>query len=115
MKFQVIAAAVMLAGGSVALAQQEQQEQQQQQQQEATTTAVPMAQVEDEQPAEDDPGEEVVCRTERVTGSLTRRRRTCMTRNEWAGVEAATRDGLNRMGSNASGGRECRQDQFGGC
>lgn len=113
MKFQVIAAAVLLAGGSVALAQQEQQEQQQSQ--EATTAAVPMAQLEGEQPAEDDPSQEVICRTERVTGSLTRRRRTCMTRAEWAGVEAATRDGMNRMGSNASGGVECRQDQFGGC
>ena len=28
-------------------------------------------------------GEEVVCRTDRATGSLTRRNRVCMTRNEW--------------------------------
>ena len=48
-------------------------------------------------------GEEMVCRTERVTGSLTRRQRTCMTRNEWARIEARTRDEHSRMVRGASG------------
>ena len=68
-----------------------------------------------EVPEEPDPGEEVVCRTEKVTGSLTRRQRTCLTRNEWEQVESRTRDELNRFGRNAAGGVSCRQDQMGGC
>ncbi len=111
MKYHVLAAAILLGGSSMALAQQAEQEQQEQQQ----AAAVPSAQVEEEAPDEDDPGEEVVCRTERITGSLTRRRRTCMTRNEWANLERNTAGGVREMGRNASGGHECVQDQFGGC
>jgi len=57
--------------------------------------------------AEPDPGEEVICRRDRATGSLTRVNRVCKTRNEWNGVHDATRDNLNDMQRNASGGSQC--------
>lgn len=111
MKLRILATAVLLAGGTAALAQQQDDSDEQQAQ-----VAAANAQNEDEA-EEEDPGEEVICRTERVTGSLTRRTRTCMTRNEWNGVEARTRDEMNRMGRRASGGSACRPDQMaqGGC
>lgn len=62
-----------------------------------------------------DPGEEIICRRDRATGSLTRVNRVCKTRNEWNGTYANTRDNLNDMQRNASGGAACRQDQMGGC
>jgi hypothetical protein len=66
-------------------------------------------------PAAPDPGEEVICRRDRATGSLTRVNRICKTRNEWNGIHAGTRDAMNDMARNASGGAACRQDQMGGC
>ena len=115
MKFQLVAATLLLAGGTVAMAQQADPDQQPVEQP-AATAAVPSAQLEGVEPlAEDDEMQEVVCRTERMTGSLSRRRRTCMTRGEWAELERNTGQGMNEMGRNASGGHECRQDQFGGC
>ncbi|GGD50463.1 hypothetical protein GRI62_06680 [Erythrobacter arachoides] len=85
----------------------------------AVSPALPPAEA-DEAPApveaESDPGEEVVCRTERMTGSLTRRTRTCMTRNEWNGVESRMRDQHNRMTRSASGGQCIPSDpQSGRC
>lgn len=56
-----------------------------------------------------------VCRTQRVTGSLTRRQRTCMTEAQWAELERRTAENMNDISRNASGGRACRQDQMGGC
>lgn len=109
MKLHMIAAATLALGTTAALAQDNAEAARQAQ-------AAQAAQQEDEAAEEEnDRGEEVVCRTERVTGSLTRRTRTCLTRNEWAAVEARTRDEMNRMGRNASGGKSCNQDQFGGC
>lgn len=64
---------------------------------------------------EPDPGEEVICRRDRATGSLTRVTRVCKTRNEWNNTHANTRDNMNDMQRNASGGSSCRQDQMGGC
>jgi hypothetical protein len=114
MKFQLFAATLLLAGGSVAMAQQADQ---QEAQQPAPAPAVPAAIVDGDstEPLSGEEGDEVICRSERVTGSLSRRRRTCMTRNQWAELERNTARGLNEMGRGASGGRECRQDQFGGC
>ncbi len=105
-KFLACVAAIAL--GTAALAQDADQQQ----------PAEPQASQEGEQQAqdeEDDYGNEVVCRTERVTGSLTRRTRTCLTRNEWNDIQARTRDEVNKMTRTASGGVECRGDQFGGC
>lgn len=50
---------------------------------------------------------EVVCRTERITGSLVRRRRTCMTRYEWAELERETARGLREFNRGASGAPAC--------
>ncbi len=77
-----------------------------------TTAAAPAAEA---APAEPDPGEEVICRRDRATGSLTRVNRVCKTRNEWNNTHANTRDNMNDMSRNASGGAACRQDQMGGC
>lgn len=110
MKTTIFAGAALLLGSSYALAQDVAGPA------EATTTVAEAVESETTpENAEDDPGQEVICRTERITGSLTRRRRTCMTRDEWRIVESGTRDGLNAMGRNASGGVQCRQDQMGGC
>ncbi len=97
MKFSMIVAAGLLAGSTVALAQEAD---------ENAATQVsnsPAAPSEGDGAEEDDPGQEIVCRRERVTGSLTRVRRTCLTVNEWAQVEANTRDDMIRSGRNASG------------
>lgn len=88
------------------------------QQAEATTQAPTQpnaAPVEAVPQAEPDPGEQVICRPDRATGSLTRVNRICKTRNEWNGVHANTRDNLNDMQRGAAGGMACRQDQMGGC
>ncbi|WAT18274.1 hypothetical protein OZN62_01480 [Aurantiacibacter sp. MUD11] len=107
MKFHILAAATIIVGSSVAWAQDTGDEDQRQ---EATT----VAQNQEEEAEEDDPSQEVVCRTERVTGSLTRRRRICMTRSEWDDVEAATRQGLSQM--RGSGAKQCPPgDPMGGC
>ena len=60
-------------------------------------------------------GEEVICRRDRATGSLTRVNRVCKTRNEWNNTAANARDNMEDMQRNASGGRACRQDAMGGC
>ena len=65
--------------------------------------------------AEIERGQEMICRRERVTGSLTRVNRVCMTRDEWNGVSDTTRESMNTANRRASGGVECRLDQFGGC
>jgi len=57
--------------------------------------------------SEPDPGEEVICRRDRATGSLTRVNRVCKTRNEWNGVHDSTRDNMNDLQRNASGGAQC--------
>lgn len=49
--------------------------------------------------------EQKVCRTERATGSLTRKRRICMTKAEWAELEAATHKGVGEMQRGAAGGQ----------
>lgn len=117
MKYHVLAAISLAFGSTVVLAQE--QEDATPSETEAAAAAPAQAAVPEEavdpEAEEPDPGEEVVCRRERVTGSLTRIRRTCMTRNEWNDVEARTRDALNETNRGASGGVECRIDQFGGC
>lgn len=70
----------------------------------------------DERSAEEiERGQEVICRRERVTGSLTRVNRICMTRDEWNGVSDSTRESMNTVNRRAAGGADCRQDMFGGC
>ena len=57
------------------------------------------------QQAEEAPKKEKkICRTEKMTGSLTRRTRICMTEAEWRALNDRTRKGLDEMGQNAAGG-----------
>lgn len=56
-----------------------------------------------------------VCRTEKATGSLTRRTRICLTAAQWREIQDRTRRGVDEMTSVASGGKECILDAAGGC
>lgn len=49
--------------------------------------------------------ERKICRTERATGSLTRQHRICMTKAEWAELEASTHRGVGQMQRGAAGGQ----------
>jgi len=53
---------------------------------------------------EPDPNKKI-CRTTKMTGSLTRRQRICMTEAEWRALADRTRKGLEEMGQAASGGQ----------
>lgn len=46
--------------------------------------------------------EKKICRSEKMTGSLTRVRRVCMTRAEWAEMAESTNRALERMGRTAN-------------
>jgi len=62
--------------------------------------------------------EKKICRTERATGSLTRRTRICMTDAQWRELNSRTRRGVDEMNSAASGGKMCvpdPADPFQGC
>jgi hypothetical protein len=73
----------------------------------------------EQQAAEADPADErKICRTEKATGSLTRRTRICMTAADWRELNDRTRQGVNEMNSAASGGKICvpnPADPFQGC
>ena len=51
----------------------------------------------------DQPKEKKICRTESVTGSLTGKRRICMTKEEWDQLAANSKDKVDRYASRASG------------
>lgn len=55
------------------------------------------------EPAADPADEKKVCRTERATGSLTRRTRVCMTAAQWREINAKTYRGVTEMQGSASG------------
>jgi hypothetical protein len=64
-------------------------------------------------PAEQPPAPEAqqeperkICRTERATGSLTRRTRVCLTQSQWRELHSRTKKGLDDFVGGASGG--CR-------
>ena len=62
--------------------------------------------------------ERKICRTEKATGSLTRRTRICMTEAQWRELNSRTRRGVDEMNSAASGGKACvpnPADPFQGC
>ncbi|KRA82669.1 hypothetical protein [Altererythrobacter sp. Root672] len=69
-------------------------------------------------PADRAKQEKKICRTEKATGSLTRRSRICMTAAEWRDFGARNKRGLDEMNRNASGGKMCvpnPADPFQGC
>ncbi|MEO6387701.1 MAG: hypothetical protein ABIT16_04115 [Croceibacterium sp.] len=51
--------------------------------------------------------EKKVCRTEKATGSLTRRNRICMTAVQWRELNMRTRTGVDEMTRNANGAPSC--------
>lgn len=56
--------------------------------------------------SEPEPAEEKkICRTERATGSLTRRTRVCMTAEQWREVNSRTMRGVSDMQGQGSGGQ----------
>jgi len=58
--------------------------------------------------AEAPPAEErKVCRTEKATGSLTRRNRICMTVAQWREIQDRTRRGVGELQGSASGAPAC--------
>ncbi|KRA83811.1 hypothetical protein [Altererythrobacter sp. Root672] len=64
-----------------------------------------MAQEAQTPPAEADAKQEKkICRTDRVTGSLTRSTRICLTRAQWQEVHRRTKQGLDDTVRQAGGG-----------
>lgn len=62
--------------------------------------------------------EKKICRSEKATGSLTRRTRICLTATQWREIQDRTRRGVDEMNSGASGGKMCvpnPNDPFQGC
>lgn len=58
------------------------------------------------QDAGDEPKKEKkICRTEKATGSLTRRTRICMTEAQWRELNSRTYKGVSEMQGQASGGQ----------
>ena len=78
---------------------------------EETASASPSAETGVAPPAE----ERKICRTEKATGSLTRRNRICLTAAQWREVHDRTRRGVGEMQGSASGGNQCIIDQRGAC
>jgi hypothetical protein len=98
MKLTVLATALLLASsGAMAAPPAEQSAPAEQ----AATASSPAANAA-ETPNPDD--EKKVCRTERATGSLTRRTRVCMTAAQWREVNSRTYRGVTEMQSSAAGG-----------
>jgi hypothetical protein len=60
--------------------------------------------------------EKKVCRSEKVTGSLTRVKRICMTQAEWDLLAANTKRGVDDLQRSAGGGKLCSgSDPLSGC
>jgi hypothetical protein len=83
------------------------------------TTAVSVS-AEEQAATADAPVKEdkIRCKSEKVTGSRSRVRRTCMKESQWAEQAARTRKGLDEMGRGAAGGKICMpdpNDPFHGC
>ena len=67
------------------------------------------------QEAQQPPKEKKICRSERMTGSLTRSTRICLTAAQWKEVNDRTRRGVDEMASAASGGKQCGSNAQGSC
>lgn len=59
--------------------------------------------------------ERKICRTEKATGSLTRRNRICMTAAQWREIYDRTRKGVGEMQGSASGANHCVMNSMGAC
>jgi hypothetical protein len=58
--------------------------------------------------------EKMVCKTEKVTGSRTKTKRTCLTEKEWDEIAAQSRQGMDRINSQAGVNRGTSQSLPGG-
>jgi hypothetical protein len=70
----------------------------------AAASAQETAEAAETQEAQQEATDKRICRTTKMTGSLTRRTRICMTESEWRELANRTRKGLEEMGQSASGG-----------
>lgn len=68
----------------------------------AEQAAIPAADVEAAPPEE-----RKICRTDKATGSLTRRNRICMTQAQWREIYDRTRRGVSELQGSASGAPRC--------
>jgi opacity protein-like surface antigen len=63
------------------------------------------------QDAPDEPKpEKKICRTEKMTGSLTRRTRLCLTEAQWRELNSRTQRGVQEMQNSAGGGTNPAQN-----
>lgn len=67
-------------------------------------SASPSAAANAQTAAADPADEKKICRTERATGSLTRRTRVCMTAAQWREINSRTYRGVTEMQGQAAGG-----------
>jgi len=63
-----------------------------------------------DEPQEEAKPEKKICRTERMTGSLTRRTRICLTEAQWRELNSRTQRGFQEMTSGAAGGTNPAQN-----
>ena len=70
----------------------------------ALALAVPGAALAAEDSDSGEKKEKKICRSEKVTGSLTRVNRVCLTQSQWDALHSDTREKLNHMQRSASGG-----------
>ena len=61
-------------------------------------------------PQDEAPPEKKICRTEKMTGSLTRRTRICLTETQWRELNARTQRGVQEMQQGAAGGTNPAQN-----
>ncbi len=98
MKLAVFASALVLAATGAAAAQPAEETAPAEQTAASTTTST------NAQATEQQDENKKICRTERATGSLTRRTRICMTAAQWRETNARTYRGVSEMQSQAAGG-----------
>lgn len=70
------------------------------------TATAAFAQNSSQSQASADPAEKKICKTERMTGSLTRSTRTCLTKAQWDQVAEETRRHVDQLDRNASENRQ---------
>lgn len=113
MKRTVLAIGILLASASVSAAQPEEaQPVEAAAAAEQAASAAPSATT---GAAEAPKEERKICRTEKATGSLTRRNRICMTAAQWREIYDNTRRGVGEMQGSGSGGYECVMNGMGAC
>ena len=91
MKSSILATAILLTASGVSAAEP------------AEAGASASSEATDSQAAA--PEEKKICRTEKATGSLTRRTRVCLTAAQWRDVNSRTFRGVSEMQGQGSGGQ----------